>query len=212
MIFEGIGKYVTLILLIFLIVLITVKICEYFIFKSAKIEGYKAFIPFYNRLLLIEKLDLKKDIFYKTLIPFANLYYYYIIIEKLLDAYNLDNKQAIYFILIPMYKFPELIFKKPQFMLHMYDNTEQFLNNEKSLYEKEVEEIQQTENNNENESVFLNNSLQPDERKETIIKAGEELKEEKTIIKDEFKPKVCPNCKTKLEPTAKICFFCGKEV
>ena len=82
MIFEGTGKYFWLIFLIFFIVFITVKICQTYIFKTMKIKSWKAFIPFYNRLLLIEKLDLKKSIFYKTLIPFANLYYYYIIIVQ----------------------------------------------------------------------------------------------------------------------------------
>ena len=42
-----------------------------------------------------------------------------------------------------MYKFPELVFKNPKFTLHLYDNTEEFIHNEKSLFEKEknVEEV-----------------------------------------------------------------------
>ena len=232
MIFEGTGKYFWLIFLIFFIVFITVKICQTYIFKTMKIKSWKAFIPFYNRLLLIEKLDLKKSIFYKTLIPFANLYYYYIIISKLLEAYNMDPKDAIYYILIPMYKFPELVFRKPEFTLHMYDNTEAFIRDEKSLFEKEqnVEEIKpqnivvnpnsydqmgnQTINQNyQNESVFSNSSLEPDERKETTIEAKQEVKQEvKPINLVDNRPRVCPKCGTKLEPTAKICFFCGTQI
>lgn len=241
MIFEGTGKYFWLIFLIFFIVFITVKVCLAYIFKSAKIPFWKAFVPFYCRLLLIDLLDLKRSIFYKTLIPFANLYYYYIIIGKLLKAYNMDSKEAIYYILIPMYKFPELVFKKPQFMLHLYDNTEAFIHNEKSLFEKEkssVEEINQatepgefTEtvinpnsynqmgtNISENQignadNVFSNSSLEPDERQETIVEAKKEVKEEANPINaTDNRPKVCPNCGTKLEPTAKVCFFCGTQI
>ena len=226
MIFEGTGNYFLLLFLVFFIVLLTVKICEYHIFKSAKLPAWKAFIPFYNRMMLTDLLDLKRSIFYKTFIPIGNLYYYYIIIGKLLEAYNLDKKEAIYFILIPMYKFPELVFKHPQFMLHMYDETEEFLLNQKSLYEKDVEEVKEIEKEEkvvgqvgynqmpeENDTVFSNSALIPDERKETIVEAKtEEVKEEKPINVNDSKPKVCPNCGTKLEPTAKVCFFCGTNV
>lgn len=135
--FEGTGKYFTVIILIFILTFITVKICMYFIFKTAKLKGYKALIPFTNRKILIETLELDKKIFFKTLIPFVNLYYYNIIIKKLLEAYKIDPKESIRFILIPMYKFPELVFKKPIFTLNMYNETERFLDNQKALFEKE---------------------------------------------------------------------------
>ncbi len=220
MTFEGTGKYIWLIFLIFLIVYITVKISLAYIFKTAKISSWKAFIPIYCRLLLVDKLDLKRTVFYKTLIPFANLYYYYIIIEKLLEAYNLNSKDAIYYILIPMYKFPELVFRRPQFMLHMYDDTEMFINNEKNLFEKKpVEEIAKPETPKQvqemytADNVFSNSSLEPDERKETVVEAQIQVEEEvKPINAVDNRPKVCPKCGTKLEPTAKICFFCGTQI
>lgn len=236
--FEGTGKYFFLLLVVFLIIYITVKICLFKIFKSARIPGWKAFIPIYNRLVLTDILDLKKSVFLKTLIPFVNLYYYNIIIKRLLEAFEMDSKESIYFLLIPMYKFPEMIFKKPKFTLHLYDNTEQFIKNEKKLYEKEkkVEEIEPVIDNtqtiinpsnynqmggitpNQNiyneQSVFSNSNLVPDERKETTIEAKQEEKKEETkpIITVDKRLKVCPNCGTKIEPTAKVCFFCGKQI
>ena len=65
-----------------------------------------------------------------------------------------------------------------------------------------------------NETVFTNQNLQPDERQETYIEA----KVEETsaplnpINATNLRPKVCPKCGTKLEPTAKTCFFCGTNV
>ncbi len=235
MLFEGTGKYFWLIFLVFFIVYITVKICLAHIFKSARVSSMKAFIPFYCRLVLTDMLDLKRTVFYMTLIPFVNLYYYYIIIGKLLEAYNMNSKEAIYFILIPMYKFPELVFKNPQFILHLYDNTESFIQNENILFKKEetVSEIKPeianikvgpndsenaVQNNNQGlynaDTVFSNSSLEPDERKETTIEAKEEIKEKEVspINTNDSRPKVCPNCGTKLEPTAKICFFCGQQI
>ena len=243
--FEGTGKYFLLLFIVFFIVYLTVKICLGKIFKSAKIPSWKAYVPFYNRLVLVNLLDLKKSLFYKTLIPFVNLYNYNIIIQELLKAYKLNPKESILFILIPMYKFPELVFKNPKFMLHMYDDTEEFINNQNILFEKESNnqpqiQTQQNQNNivinpgsynqiqnvvneeppvnlytTENtENVFSNQSLEPDERQETIIEAKvqEQKTEQNPIFVDTSKPKVCPKCGTKLAPTATTCFLCGTKL
>lgn len=243
--FEGTGKYFLMLFLVFFIVYITVKICLGKLFKDAKLPVWKAYVPFYNRLVLVNLLDLKKSLFYKTLIPFVNLYYYNIIIQELLKAYKLNPKESILFILIPMYKFPELVFKNPKFMLHMYDDTEEFINNQNILFEKESNnqpqiQTQQNQNNivinpgsynqiqnvvNEEppvnlyttkntENVFSNQSLEPDERQETIIEAKvqEQKTEQNPIFVDTSKPKVCPKCGTKLAPTATTCFLCGTKL
>ena len=254
--FQGTGKYFFILFIVLFIVYITVKICLGKLFKEAKIPAWKAYVPFYNRLVLVNLLDIKKSVFYKTLIPFANLYYYNIIIKELLNAYKLDPKESIWFILVPMYKFPELVFKKPKFMLHMYDNTEQFINNQNILFEKEPEiqnqtvnqpqpqNINQTQTPNEvngviinpslynqidntvkdatptnlyttekKDDVFSNNALEPDERHETVIEAKQEVKQEqKPIVVDNSKPRVCPKCGTKLSPSATTCFLCGTKV
>ena len=64
-----------------------------------------------------------------------------------------------------------------------------------------------------NDNVFSNNALEPDERQETVIEAKQaEQKEEKPIIADQGKPKVCPKCGTRLAPTATTCFLCGTKV
>lgn len=255
--FEGTGIYFFLLFLVFFIVYLTVKICLGKLFKKIKIPAWKAYVPFYSTLILVDILDMKKSIFYKSLIPIANLYYYKIIIAELLKAYQLNPKEAVWFVIFPMYKFPELIFKNPKFMLHMYDETEEFLINQNALYETEKtkkepqpeisinpsdynqtlsqtnesnqtniysDNVNQTnqqnqtnlteqQNNNENNTVYFNKSLEPDERHETFIQAKtEEKKEEKPIVIDKSKPKVCPNCGTKLSPTATTCFLCGTKL
>lgn len=252
--FEGTGKYFLMLFLVFFIVYITVKICLGKLFKDAKLPVWKAYVPFYNRLVLTDLLDLKRSVFLKTLIPFGNLYYYNIIIKELLKAYKLDPRESIWFIAIPMYKFPELVFKHPKFMLHMYDATEEFINNQNVLFETNTKEISpennlQTSpinvqppvtkngvvinpesynqiqnvvteepsiniyNSENNDNVFSNDALEPDERQETIIEAKkQEVKQEKPIFVDKSKPKVCPNCGTKLAPTATTCFLCGTKL
>lgn len=226
---EGTGKYFLLLLLFYIIIGLIVKISLSSLFKKANLKGWQAFVPIYNKYLLIDKLDLNKKVFFMTLIPFANLYYYNIIIERMLEAFEQDTKDSIMFLIVPMYKFPELVLKNPTFKLHLYDATEEFIHNEKSLFEKsEVEEVNnqatseniiinpsiynQTPSNNEN-TVFSDKSLEPDEKKETYIETKQEEKQEiNPVTVNNLKPKTCPNCGTKLEPTAKICFFCGTNV
>lgn len=232
--FEGTGKYFLFLFLTYIIIVLTVKISLSSLFKKANIKGWKAFVPIYNKYLLIEKLDLNIKVFFMTLLPFINLYYYNIIIQRMLEAFEQDSKESVLFLLIPMYKFPELALKNPTYKLHLYDNTEEFIHNEKSLFEQpKVEEINnvdmsgniiinpntynQTGENIENpynDTVFSNKNLEPDERKETYIEAKqEEVKQEiNPITINNLRPKVCPKCGTKLEPTAKTCFFCGTNV
>ena len=223
MTFEGTGKYFWLLFLMYLIITLTVKISLVSLFKKANIKGWKAFIPFYNKYLLIKTLDLKIKIFFMTFIPFANLYYYNIIISRMLEAFEQDKNDSVLFLIVPMYKFPELALKNPTFKLHLYDATEEFIHNEKSLFENKqnVEELNNTviidpkayNQTGNNETVFSNSSLEPDTRKETIIEAKQEIKQEvNPITVNNLKAKVCPNCGTKLEPTAKVCFFCGTNV
>ena len=132
MTFEGTGKYFWLLFLMYLIITLTVKISLVSLFKKANIKGWKAFIPFYNKYLLIKTLDLKIKIFFMTFIPFANLYYYNIIISRMLEAFEQDKNDSVLFLIVPMYKFPELALKNPTFKLHLYDATEEFIHNEKS--------------------------------------------------------------------------------
>lgn len=238
MAYEGTEKYFFIIFLIFFIVYIIVKVCLSKLFKEAKISGWKAYIPIYNKKVLVEMLELKKSVFYKTLIPIGNLYYYYIIISRMLEVYNMNKKEAIWFLLVPAYKFPELILKKPQYRLHMYDDTEEFIQNENTLFVDEkqnkqepqinttvVEEIEYNQmpdiNYNQQmtpkelmDNVFNNSTLEPDKKQETYIEAKkEEIKEEvNPIMTDNGKPRVCPNCGTKVDKLAKVCFFCGKEI
>lgn len=170
MAFEGTGKYFLILFGIYIFINIIVKINLSKLFKEAREKGWKAYIPFYNRLVLVKIFDLKKSVFYKTLIPFANLYYYYIIINRMLEVYGMDKKEAIWFLIIPVYKFPELVLKHPSYNLHMYDNTEEFIQNENVLYTKqesvaEVAEINsnqqvQTDKSTSNQEVNLSSPQQ----------------------------------------------------
>lgn len=139
--FEGTGKYFLLLFLIFVIVYITKKICLYFLFKNAKEKPYKALIPIYTTKVLVDLLNMKKSIFYLCLIPGVNLFYYHQIYKQLLLGFGQNEKETIWFDLIPMYKFPELVFKNPRFILNEYDLTSAFIESQNALFEKPKEEL-----------------------------------------------------------------------
>ncbi|MBQ9011604.1 MAG: zinc ribbon domain-containing protein [Bacilli bacterium] len=238
--FEGTGLYFELLFLVLFIVYITVKICLANLFKKAKEQPIKAFVPFYNKLVLVKLLNLKMKVFYFTLIPFVNLYYFYIIIKELLKAFGMSEDEAVWYLVIPMYKFPELVFRNLKFLPNEYELTEEFLATQNALSKQpKVEEltfpessgnavtgqtevepylfeqnIQMVDPNNQ-DSVFTNQSLEPDKRQVTYVEAhDEEKKEQAPIITplDDRKQQVCPKCGTRLAPSADVCFFCGTKL
>lgn len=141
MLMERTGIYFLLLFLVFLIVYITVKISLAFLLKRAREKSVAAYIPIYTTYYLVDLLDLKKKVFFMSLIPFVNLYYYYIIIGKLLEAFGQNPKEAIWFIVFPMYKFPELAFKKPKYSNNEYELTKGFLEAQSILFEAPKEEL-----------------------------------------------------------------------
>lgn len=205
---EGTGKYFLLIFIIFLIVYITVKVCLGFLLVRMKDKMWKAYIPFYTTSVIVKILGMKSKVFYMTLIPFLRYKYFNQIIKKLLEGFGLDPKESIMYVLLPMYKFPELVFKKPHFILNEYDLTEGFLDSQNVLFTRDKEENKEevknenvnTENNfNQNivspeQSNFNQNIVNPEELnnqnkpnsvnpEENTVWANEKPKEQ-TVIKD----------------------------
>lgn len=253
MLMEGTGKYFLMLFFVFLIVYVAVKVSLGVLLKRAKEESWKAYIPVYTTYVLVKLLGMPKKVFYMSLIPFAGLYYLYLIIKELLVGFRQNPKDAIWYVIFPMYNFPKLAFKKPKFALNEYDLTSEFLETQNILFEqpKEVEEVipevsvnepVQTEttemvtpevsnvavtpmadfNNIEpvnqvptQESIFTNESLEPDKTHTTYVEAKqEEVKEEKPIITpaNTGRPQMCPKCGARLAPDATACFLCGTKL
>lgn len=188
--FEGTGKYFLLLFLIWLIAYITKKICFFFLFKNAKEAPYKALIPFVTTKTLINMLNMKKSIFYLCLIPGVNIYYYFLINKELLKGFGQDDTKAIYYTLIPMYKFPELVFKNPRFILNEYDLTSAFMETQNALFEKPKEElpdkIELVNLSNKVDEYHSNNDIviNPVTYKQVDVKEENNLWKEKKIVKD----------------------------
>ncbi len=150
--FEGTFIYFFLLFVLYLVIYITVRICIGSLLKRAKEKAWKAYIPFYTVYFLVDMLSLKKSVFYMTFIPVANLYYYNIIIKKLLENFGQDSKDSVLYLIIPLYKFPELVFKKPKYLANEYDLTEGFVEAENILFNKDNKD---NKDNKENEQPLM---------------------------------------------------------
>ena len=136
--FEGTFIYFFLLFILYLIINISVRVCIANLLKKAKEKAWKAYIPFYTVYYLVNFLNLKKSVFFMTLIPFVNLYYYNIIIKKLLESYGQDSRESVLYLIIPLYKFPELVFKRPRIITNEYELTEGFIEDSNLLFNKET--------------------------------------------------------------------------
>ena len=216
MLMEGTGKYFWLLFLVFLIVYVAVKLSLAVLLKRAKEDAWRAYIPVYTTLVLVDLLRMDRKYFYFSLIPIINLYFLNKIIKELLKGFALNPDDSIWYVIFPMYNFPKLAFMKPHFVLNEYDLTEAFMETQNALYEKPNNQETQTEQNGEvTDSVFTNNLLEPDRSQTTYIKPEkEEPKEEAPAINPvkSGEPKVCPKCGAKLAPNAEVCFLCGTKL
>ena len=271
--FEGTGVYFWLLFLWILAIYITSKVALGSLFKRMNESAWKAYIPFYGVYVLTKILRLKMTVFLMGCIPFINLHYYNIIIKEMLKEFEMNPEESIMFLLIPMYKFPEMVFKKPKFRAHEYDLTRGFVETENIIFTPVNDAPNQIPNDINNmistdgtpaninnmvpidenmsnnipdinpslqgvtinqeptfttpevnespsiegpENVFTNQNLQTDKSHLTYVEAPEEKPEEPQQptmrALDTGKPQICPNCGTKLAPSATTCFFCGTKL
>ena len=98
-------------LLIFIIGVIGWHVGMYGMFKKAGIEGWKAFVPFYNTWCMVEKMELNKYWFFLQLIPIAGQFITIWICIKFVEhfgRFNFWHHAAT--VLVPFIYFPYLGF------------------------------------------------------------------------------------------------------
>ena len=150
MLLEGTGIYIWLIILIIILTFIIKKISLIFIFKKVRIKGINALIPFKYRIDLTDAIKLNRSVAYMAYIPVYGIKYRKIIIETLLQGLGLNKNDYIYYILFPMYKYPELAFRNVKLIQNDYSLTETFIESEKTLSKKENKQPSKIENNKTN--------------------------------------------------------------
>ncbi len=98
-------------LIIFILATIGWHIGMYGMFKKAGIEGWKAFVPFYNTWCIVEKIQLKKKWFFFQLVPIAGQFVTIWITIKWVEHFGrFDFTHHAMTVLIPFVYFPVLGF------------------------------------------------------------------------------------------------------
>ena len=102
-------------LIIFIVATIGWHIGLYGMFKKAGIEGWKAFIPFYNTWCIVEKIKLQKSWFFLQFIPVAGQFITIWILIKFVENFGrfgiLHHAMAVF---LPFIYFPYLGFSKDE--------------------------------------------------------------------------------------------------
>ena len=163
MLFEGTAKYFWMLFLVWLLVYITKKVSLYFIFKKVRMNPSKAFIPVMYRVNLAREIGISPKAAYMSYIPFYGIKYRKEILDTLLKGFSLNTKDSIWYFIIPMYKYPELVFRNVNFVQNDYSLTEMFLESEKALSEvdpnpNDLNNVQNS-NANFNDSIFSDNGV-----------------------------------------------------
>ena len=98
-------------LIIFILATIGWHVGMYGMFKKAGIEGWKAFVPFYNTWCIVEKIQLKKKWFFFQLVPIAGQFVTIWITIKWVEHFGrFDFTHHAMTVLIPFVYFPVLGF------------------------------------------------------------------------------------------------------
>ena len=99
--------------IIFIIGTIGWHVGMYGMFKKAGIEGWKAFIPFYNTSCIVEKCDIKKVWFWLQFIPIAGQFITIWITIKFVEHFGrFGFWHHVMTVLLPFIYFPYLGFSK----------------------------------------------------------------------------------------------------
>lgn len=133
--FEGIGKYIFGLFIIYLISYFVKKRELSKVFKKANVKPGKAYIPFKCTKELIDLSHSNSRYFSLTLIPFVNVYAYIAIYKDMLTTFGKDPKEAPLYFFMPMVYFTKLGTGPSKVQIHDYDLNNEYLRAQSMLYE-----------------------------------------------------------------------------
>lgn len=162
--FEGIGKYILALFVIYLISYIVKKIELAKIFKKAKVKPVLAYIPFKCTKELIDISHANPKLFSLTLIPFVNINAYINIYKDMLTTFGKDPKEAPLYFFMPMVYFIKLGSGDSKVQIHDYDINNEYLQAQSMLYEPVTGETEKPLYDMTDPGYYV-----PEEKKEKVV-------------------------------------------
>lgn len=181
------------------------------IFKKMNLGFIKGIIPFYNKMILINKYTIPPYHFILMFIPIAMMYTNYKIYKKICEEYNKDSLYVIELTLFPFVY---------NFFLGVELEQAKIPKKEVKKKENKIEKTKEKEEQ-EDEYVwhpkekFKNNTVYKATRNDlnTSINIDNEIIEDKVKIrKTKENERRCPNCNAKISDNAEICQVCGTKL
>lgn len=208
-------------------------------YEKAGAKGYAAIIPIYNVVVLFELANVPLWMLALLFVPIVNIYPLYLVSTSLAERLGRSKTFGVMLMLFPYICYPLLALSKTKIEKE-YVNEEKEDNSVLesgpieplgAMPDIELKDIQAPSSITEQE-VPITSTITPsivsnvvDDYKpiENVVPINIEdplqaqakvqyVEDKKEIYPDVNIYKTCPNCGTKLEPTAKACFLCGKRL
>lgn len=212
-------KLILAMLIIFIIFEIPTCIGMGLIFKKIKLDFKKGLIPFYNKIILIEKYRLPQYHLILIFIPIIGLYTNFCIYKELTKPYK---KNIIYILELTLLPFAFNILLGLEIKEQEQEQIENYLDDQKNIYEDD--ELPKEETKDEYiwfaKPKIKNNTIYKASRNNLNAKVNINIKNNNEIIdnknktnnKEKTNTKICPKCGTKIPENTEICFICGTKL
>lgn len=213
-------KIILVLLVLFIIFEVPTCIGMGLIFKNIKLDFKKGIIPFYNKIILIDKYKLPAYHMTLIFIPIIGLYTNYLIYKRICKTYN---KEFLYVLELTFFPFVYNIFlglelKSTTQQSNYFEDQKEMYNqketSEEPIKENKDEYIWKPKQTQESDTVYkvsrnnLNSKVNI-----SLVKNNEIIDNKKTINKKEkANQKICPKCGTKVSENTEICFVCGTKL
>ncbi len=173
------------------------------IFKKLNLGFVKGIIPFYNKIVLINRYSLPPFHLIFVFIPLVCIYTNYKIYKRLCSEFN---KDSLYVIELTMFPFVYNFFLGFELEQRKQEVVES--NND----EEKKEEYDASEYTWQPKQVLKSNTVYKASRNNfsgSINKSDEIIESKKLEKKDSVGKKQCSNCGAKVSDSSKVCPVCG---
>lgn len=195
---------VLVVLGIFIVLLMLVSLSK--IFQKADQKSWKAFIPIYHFLPLLEIVHLPQYYFVLMLLPIVQLFPFVMVGLNLSKSFKKDQKFAFGLVFLPFVFYPILAFSKIKYVGINEEKVEEVVIRDLIREKVETGNASMVLKTDQNISVGTN-TVATSTAQNGILQAD-------TSILEQHKPTVpeyieCPVCKNKVKKGAPVCFICG---
>lgn len=204
-------------IVLYLIFLIPTQIGWGLIFKKIGFDFYKGIIPFYNKIVLINKYQIPQYNIIFVFVPILSIYSDYLIYSKMCKRYN---KEFLYVIELTLFPFVYNFFFAFEIKEQISDKVDNYFEDQKNIYDVKGEEVKTVKDEyvwhpkkiNKYNGVYKATRNNLNARVNINIEKNNEIIDNKKVKEKNTNTKVCPNCGAKIDVNTQICYICGTKL